>query len=59
MRLKTVEHLLTSDDADSHAIGLKALDAMLRTGHFSSSLGFEFGARSRDYGYDPRTGKDV
>lgn len=59
MRLKVLESLLRSDDAGLRAMGVKALDAMLKTDHFSSSYGFEFGARSRDYGYHPRTGKDV
>jgi len=36
-----------------------ALEAMLKTGHFMSAYNFEFGVRSRDYGYHPPTGKDV
>jgi hypothetical protein len=34
---------------------LTALDAMLECGHFSSSYGFEFGVRKRDYGFRPTT----
>ena len=59
MRLKVLEDLLGSDDPGLRALGLKALDAILKTDHFSSTYGFEFGARSRDYGYYPPTGKDV
>ena len=59
MRLKVLESLLRSDDAGLRAMGLNALDAMLQTDHFSSSYGFEFGARSRDYGYHPRSGTEV
>ena len=59
MRLKVLRGLLQSDDAGLRAIGVTALEAMLKTDHFFSSYGFEFGARSRDYGYHPRTGKDV
>jgi hypothetical protein len=59
MRVSVVRGLLLSNDAQSRAIGIRALKAMLQTGHFSSSYGFEFGSRSRDYGYHPRTGKDV
>jgi hypothetical protein len=59
MRLKVLQSLLQSNDAGLRALGAKALDAMLRTDHFTSCYGFEFGARSRDYGYHPRTSKDV
>lgn len=34
---------------------ITALDAMLECDHFSSSYGFEFGTRKRDYGFYPRT----
>ncbi|CAG9220315.1 MULTISPECIES: hypothetical protein [Burkholderia cepacia complex] len=59
LRLKVVDGLLRSIDAAEQDIGVNALRAMLKTGHFSSTYGFEFGARSRDYGYHPRTGQDV
>jgi hypothetical protein len=32
---------------------------MLKTGFFSTSYSFEFGARSRDYGYHPSSHQDV
>jgi hypothetical protein len=59
MRLKALEGLLRSPGAAAQRLGVKALEAMLKTDHFSSHYEFEFGARSRDYGYYPATGKDV
>ena len=41
-------------DSDE-ALALIALDAMLECGRFSSSYGFEFGTRKRDYGFRPTT----
>ena len=35
-----------------------SLEAMLQTGHFSSSHDFTFGARPRDYGWMPKTRAD-
>lgn len=39
-------------------LALAALNSMLQTGHFSSSYGFEFGTRKRDYGFQPRKGEE-
>ncbi|MFJ1300676.1 hypothetical protein ACILG0_11960 [Pseudomonadota bacterium AL_CKDN230030165-1A_HGKHYDSX7] len=36
-----------------------ALDALLKAHHFSSSSDFDFGARSRDYGWHPPTYGDI
>jgi hypothetical protein len=58
-RLGVIEELLRSDDAKARALGLAAMDQVLEATHFSSSYRFEFGARSRDYGYQPRSGADV
>lgn len=41
------------------ALALAGLDAMLKTDGFSSSYGFEFGTRKRDYGFEPRTNELV
>jgi len=54
-RLHMIERLLRSGEAKARALGLAALDAVLEATHFSSSHPFEFGARSRDYGYEPRS----
>jgi hypothetical protein len=59
MRLKVLAGLLHSNDAAALRLGVKALEEMLKSGHFSSHYEFEFGARSRDYGYYPKTSKDV
>jgi hypothetical protein len=55
MRLAVVETQLRSTSARRAELGLNALRAMLEAWHFSSGAQFEFGSRSRDYGYWPRT----
>jgi hypothetical protein len=52
-RLAVIERLLHSDVSPARALGLRAMDAVLKTSHFSSGYQFEFGARSRDYGFFP------
>jgi hypothetical protein len=58
-RLGVIEQLVRSSDAKERVLGLAALDAVLEARHFSSAYGFEFGARSRDYGYQPKRNADV
>ncbi|MCA6123378.1 hypothetical protein J6500_15950 [Bradyrhizobium sp. WSM 1704] len=58
-RLALIESLLRSPDAKQQALGVESLDAVLQTDHFSSSYLFEFGARSRDHGYYPRSDADI
>ena len=58
-RLGVVERLLRSGDPKERALGLAALDKVLEATHFSSGYRFEFGARSRDYGYRPQSQADV
>ncbi|MCI0146673.1 hypothetical protein KNO81_12320 [Paraburkholderia sediminicola] len=58
-RLGVVERLLRSGDDKARGLGLAALDKVLEATHFSSSHRFDFGARSRDYGYQPQTYADV
>jgi len=57
-RLAVVDAQIRSDSVRRKALGLDALRAMLEAWHFSSGASFEFGARSRDYGYLPRTTAD-
>lgn len=52
-------HLAQSNSERDVKLVLAGLDAMLECSHFSSSYGFEFGARKRDYGFNPRTAEDV
>ncbi|WP_145986614.1 hypothetical protein [Methylocaldum marinum] len=54
-RLQVIETLLSSGDSLSQECGLTALNEMLETWHFSSTHDFEFGARPRDFGWQPRT----
>jgi hypothetical protein len=58
-RLGIIEALLLSEDRIRRNLGLKALKAALETGPFTSEYQFEFGARSRDHGYWPRTASEV
>ncbi len=58
-RAKIIEELVDSKDKDKQELGLSLLDASLETWHFSSSHEFDFGARSRDFGYQPTTRKEV
>lgn len=59
MRVKAAEALLCSPEEAECRLGVRALEALMKTGHFSSHYEFDFGARSRDYGYYPPTGADV
>ncbi|MCS3765546.1 MULTISPECIES: hypothetical protein [Bradyrhizobium] len=59
MRINAAERLLSSDDEKERAVGLNAIEAMLKTDHFMSSYDFDFGARSRDHGYHPANGGEV
>jgi hypothetical protein len=58
-RLNVIDGLLRSGEARARTLGLAALDQVLKTTHFTSRYRFEFGARSRDYGYQPRSVADV
>lgn len=52
-RLAVIETLFKS--LDTPWLSLEALKRMLQTGHFMSVHSFEFGARSRNHGYWPKT----
>ena len=58
-RLGVIEQLLRSREVQARMLGLAAIGEVLKTRFFSSSHRFEFGARSRDYGYYPRSDADV
>ena len=58
-RAKIIEELVDSADQDRQKLGLFLLDAALETWHFSSPHEFGFGARPRDFGYQPKTRKEV
>ncbi|HTM35322.1 MAG TPA: hypothetical protein VL156_01125, partial [Terriglobales bacterium] len=58
-RLKVIEALLASPDTKRRVLGVLALKAVLEAWHFHSTSSFDFGARSRDYGYWPSTIEEV
>jgi hypothetical protein len=58
-RSKAARVLLFSADDWERKLGFMLLDAALEAWHFTSSHGFEFGARKRGFGWWPRTQKDV
>ena len=58
-RLRVIEPLLLSNDTNQRSVGLKSLQAALEASNFTSVYHFEFGARSRDHGYWPRSGGEV
>lgn len=55
MRAQVIEELLQSGNPKEQWLGCECLSAALESWHFSSSYDFEFGARPRDYGYEPET----
>ncbi len=54
-KLRVIQKLMTSNDDVEQYLGMSLLESALETWHFSSIHGFEFGARSRDYGFYPKT----
>lgn len=58
-RVNLVKSLLGSNQKSEQKIGLLLLEAGLVSGHFSSADTFEFGARKRDFGWQPKTSEDV
>jgi pimeloyl-ACP methyl ester carboxylesterase len=57
-RLKTISELIESGDECKIEIGFELLNASLESSHFSSHHSFDFGARSRDYGYHPSSNQE-
>lgn len=57
-RLGVVEKLLKSTDGRARQLGLAALANVLQAIHFHAFHDYSFGARSRDYGYQPRNRAD-
>jgi hypothetical protein len=58
-RCRVVDGLLKSSSEVRRELGFKSLEAMLQTSGFSSFHRFEFGGRSRDYGWHPKRRQDV
>ncbi|UIB00250.1 hypothetical protein KUD97_00800 [Desulfovibrio desulfuricans] len=57
-RLQCIDTLLCATDNRSRDVGFEALEQMLETVHFSSHRNFEFGARLRDYGWEPKSNEE-
>lgn len=53
-RLNLIERLLKSYDDRERSLGLRAMEAVLEAQHFSSDYQFQFGARQRNYGFEPQ-----
>lgn len=58
-RRQVIKELALSDETGFMRCTSLALDAHLNAYHFSSVNSFEFGARSRDWGWSPKINKDV
>jgi hypothetical protein len=58
-RLTVTNSLLASGEPRRRNVGVAALEAMLEATHFVPGGDFEFGARPRDFGYEPKSGEDV
>ncbi|MEL4379628.1 hypothetical protein AYI82_05195 [Shewanella algae] len=58
-RVKCIGKLIDSINQSERELGYELLDSSLNTSHFSSSYGFDFGAKSRDFGYEPQSRNDV
>lgn len=59
IRAKIIEDLVNSDDINSQNLGMLLLGNALNASGFGSGLDFDFGARPRDYGYEPETDDEI
>ncbi|WP_205387594.1 hypothetical protein [Vibrio campbellii] len=58
-RLDIIKNLISTATEPSVELAFELLDSSLEAWHFSSSHSFDFGANPRDFGYRPKTNKDV
>lgn len=58
-RVTLARRLANSSDAGERRCGMLALEGLLKADHFMSTHSFDFGARPRDYGWQPRTHEDT
>lgn len=58
-RAKVVEELMVSKEQDDQKLGFLLLDTALKTRFFDSPHNIAFGARPRDFGYQPKTQEEV
>ncbi|HVR57244.1 MAG TPA: hypothetical protein VMT72_10500 [Pseudolabrys sp.] len=55
MRARVAEALLNAQDTRMRALGVRALDGLLKSDQFETFYEFDFGAHSRNHGYHPST----
>jgi len=58
-RRAAIKRLASSDDENSNRCAQIALTSLLKTQTFMSMGRSDFGARSRDWGWEPKTGEDI
>lgn len=58
-RAAWIRRHLESADERVQRLALQCLDSALEATHFTSHYGFDFGARSRNYGYTPKRGPET
>lgn len=58
-RRAVIDRLARSDDAGLHRAGIVALNSLLSARQFTATSDFDFGARSRDWGWRPKINGDV
>jgi hypothetical protein len=58
-RLKVLDGLLKSAKNVERQLGLKGLEAAMKTQHFTPYAPFEFGGCSRDFGHHPKDGAEI
>jgi hypothetical protein len=58
-RRAAVRRLAISEDAQLRLCASVALEGLLEANHYMSTGSFDFGARSRDWGWQPTVNKDV
>ncbi len=57
-RARIIEKLVDSGDERKQELGVSLLEAALEASHFTSSYEFKFGARLRNFGYEPKDRKE-
>lgn len=58
-RASIIEELIDSSIQEEQDLGINLLEAALQTDHFWTSHVSTFGARPRDFGYHPKTNKEI
>jgi len=59
MRREVIRHMAAAGDAGIKACASRALDNLLEASHFTSLSHHDFGARPRDFGWQPQTYREI